>query len=235
MEKFQMGYINEKIKTHEIKGLIASMDISKVNINNLYEIKRDLSYYKMWNKNRESIRESIMIDIQRNIQQTTMQIMETVLYENTKLKLERAEKRYEHEQLIANRITNTLLTADLIWIAMHLDLDRKQNRLDNSNRTMQQFELCEKRINLMLQHISNNINPYKRNCNQFITQIQRLMGISQHSENNEKECFVNNDEHFDLKTHLYEYKKFTHLLKYSVINFVKGNHYTWLMDKCKEM
>lgn len=235
MKKFQLGLINENIKIYEIKGIIESMDLNKINLNNLHEIKRDLNYYKMWNKNRETIKESTMNDIERNIQQNTLQIMETVLYKNTKLNLEQAEKRYEYEQLLAKGITNTLLTADLIWITMHLDLDKKRNRIDNSNKVMQQLELCEKRIHLMLQHISNNLNPYKKNCEEFSSQIHRLIRNSNYRENTEKNCFMIDDGHCDLKTVLYEYKKFTHLLKYSVISFLKGNHYSLLMDKCKEM
>lgn len=231
-----MGLIKERVQIQEIRGLLGSMDLSKIHINTVHELKRDMHHYTISNKNREVLKETLMNDIQRNIQRNTLQVMETVLYNNTKMKLERARKRYECEELVAKAISNSVLTAELIWIIIQLDLDRKRNRIDNSSELMAQFELCEKRIETMLQNMANNPNPEKRNCNQLITEINKMMEKSTSSTTTATtDHSVSEDGGYDLKRHLYDYKKFTHLLKYSTECFLSGKHNSAIMDKCREM
>jgi len=70
-----------------------------------------------------NIFDTLLNDLTIHIQQHTQRRIELVLYENTKLKLDRAVRRHESDKKLTKIISDALSNAELLWIAIQLDCD----------------------------------------------------------------------------------------------------------------
>lgn len=76
-----------------------------------------------------NVHDTLMNDLTIHVQQHTQRRIELVLYENTKLKLDRAMQRHESDLKLTRIISDALSNAELLWIAIQLDCDKKRNCL----------------------------------------------------------------------------------------------------------
>lgn len=232
-----MGLVNETMRIEEIKGLMESMNLNDIKMNlSAHDMRRHTQRLELLNNNQEYLKDSILSSIHDNIQTTALKTMETILYDNTKLKLKSAQSRCESAEKVVEVIYDILLTSELIWLIMQLDLDKRCTRIYDMNKLMEQSALCEKRIEIMLQNMSKNPDPEKKNRERVIRQMRNLLNGTQ-QPNDDFNCtdVAMDGENYDLKTLLYDYRKFTDLLKYNTMNFIKGKHYIPFLDKCKEV
>uniref|UniRef100_A0A182Q5I3 HAUS augmin-like complex subunit 3 N-terminal domain-containing protein n=1 Tax=Anopheles farauti TaxID=69004 RepID=A0A182Q5I3_9DIPT len=72
--------------------------------------------------------------------------IESVLYENNKIKLDRAVSRLEYIQRLDKSISRELMNAELLWILMQLDLEKIRDRFDNADEMNGESKRCFKRI-----------------------------------------------------------------------------------------
>ena len=99
MEYYTLEYIKEKAKSKATQSLIDLLDISQIHVINLADMEHETRELEMMNEHHLKIAyETLLNDLTLHVQQHTQQRMELILYENTKLKLERALKRQETDK-----------------------------------------------------------------------------------------------------------------------------------------
>ncbi|XP_055598422.1 augmin complex subunit dgt3 [Uranotaenia lowii] len=85
-------------------------------------------------------------ELEMYIRQSNEQRIECILYENSKMKLDRAVGRLEYIKKLASIISDTLMNAEMLWILMQLDLEKIKNKFDNSDEMNLETQRCLKRI-----------------------------------------------------------------------------------------
>lgn len=175
--------------------------------------------------------ETLLNDLTLHVRQHTQQRMELILYENTKLKLERALKRQETDKRLTKIISDALSNAELVWIAIQLDLERKRNRYVNTDQLNSEADNCQKRIKIMRTIQQNNTPPLVYGglfsntsapslLDAIAEQLSRHLGQKVRSE--PKIC-------------LYEYEKFTRLLSYAAQGMIDGKAYVNVTSQMDEL
>nr|XP_014096129.1 augmin complex subunit dgt3 [Bactrocera oleae] len=232
MEYYTLEYIKEKAKSKATQSLIDLLDISQIHVINLADMEHETRELEMMNEHHLKIAyETLLNDLTLHVQQHTQQRMELILYENTKLKLERALKRQETDKRLTKIISDALSNAELVWIAIQLDLERKRNRFVNTDQLNSETDNCQKRIKIM-RTIQQNNTPHLAYGSIFTNtsapslldaiaeQLSRHLGQKVRSE--PKSC-------------LYEYEKFTRLLSYAVQGMVGGKAYANVISQMDEL
>lgn len=80
------------------------------------------------NNNLKDAHETLLNALVMHVQQHTQQHMELVLYDNTK---QQYERRRENDRQLTSVISDALSNAELIWISIQLDLERKRNCINS--------------------------------------------------------------------------------------------------------
>lgn len=108
------------------------------------------------------------------IRQMNEHRIEHILYENSKIKLNRAISRLEYMKKLAEIVSSALMNAELLWMLMQLDLDKMKNKFDNSDEMNAETQLCLKRIEAMKALERNNADDDA--YEEFVGQIASVMG-----------------------------------------------------------
>ncbi|XP_011181567.2 augmin complex subunit dgt3 [Zeugodacus cucurbitae] len=222
MEYYTLKYIKEKAKAKATQSLIDFLDLSQIHVISLADMEHETRELEMMNEHHLKIAyDTLLNDLTLQIRQHTQQRMELILYENTKLKLERALKRQETDKRLTKIISDALSNAELVWIAIQLDLERKRNRFVNTDQLHSETDNCQKRIKIMRTIQQNNAAVLVHGglftntsavalLDAIAEQLSRHLGQKVRSE--PKSC-------------LYEYEKFTRLLSYAIQGLIGGKAY----------
>lgn len=167
-------------------------------------------------------KETLLLDLKNQIKIQSQHKMELVLYENTKQKLERALRRHENDKRLTKIVSDALSNAELIWIIIQMDLEKKRNRFNNTPQLMAATRQCLQRIQLMKQ--ASTQHCITSASNDLITRI--VQQLSQHLQQQIR-C--------DAKSCLFEYEKFKRLLNYALQGLLNRKPYKLALDKLNEM
>lgn len=168
-----------------------------------------------------NVHDTLMNDLTIHVQQHTQRRIELVLYENTKLKLDRAMQRHESDLKLTRIISDALSNAELLWIAIQLDCDKKRNCLDTSEELRNQAQAAWQRVQTM-----RSLNSTHQGiCGQFIQEIANL--LSAHLGQTVKAG--------EAKPCLYEYEKFGRLLSYSLQSMLNKKSSDSVRDQLDKM
>lgn len=236
MEKFKKGLVNETMRIEQIKGILECLDLHELKLNlSTHELKRQKQRSEILIENQQYQQDSLMDGILKDIQTIATKTMETLLYENNKLKLTSAQKRLELAEKIVQIIEKTFPTSELLWILMHLDLERRNSvRYYDTNKIQEQANFCEKRIQIMLQNMTKNPNPEKKKLDDFAAKLRNV--LMNRGTGQLRDKYPGNDlENPDLKTVLYDYREFRERLREKTMNFIRGTHHHPLLEKCSEL
>ncbi|XP_016947105.1 augmin complex subunit dgt3 [Drosophila biarmipes] len=199
---YALSYIRTKAKAKATQALIDQLDLAHIHCLSLADMSREMHDLQLLNDHQLSnIFDTLLNDLTIHIQQHTQRRIELVLYENTKLKLDRAVRRHESDKKLTKIISDALSNAELLWIAIQLDCDKKRNCLDTSEELQNQAQTTWQRIQTMR---SMNAS-YQGICAPFVQEIANL--LSAHLGQNIKAG--------EVKACLFEYEKFGRLLSYS--------------------
>ncbi|XP_055548489.1 augmin complex subunit dgt3 [Wyeomyia smithii] len=113
-------------------------------------------------------------ELEMYVRQSNEQRIEGILYENTKLKLDRAVSRLEYIKKLAEIISRALMNAEMLWVCMHLDLEKIKNKFDNSDELNSETQRCLKRIEA-LNAVEKN-HTYEEAYEEFVAQFSALLG-----------------------------------------------------------
>ncbi|XP_054738284.1 augmin complex subunit dgt3 [Anastrepha obliqua] len=232
MEYYTIEYIKEKAKAKATQSLIDLLDLSQIHIISLADMEHETLELEMMNEHLLKITyETLLNDLTLHVQQHTQQRMELILYENTKLKLERALKRHETDKRLTKIISDALSNAELVWIAIQLDLERKRNRFVNTDQISSETEACFRRIKLM-RSIQHNNMPLMVQGGGFTNTSAALLleGIAE-----QLSLHLGQKVRSDVKSCLYEFEKFTRLLSYAMQGLIGSKAYTHAFSQMNEL
>lgn len=203
MEHYTLAYIKEKAKAKAVQTLIDKTDFHQIHSLSLSDLRRETQDLKLLNENHVgNVSECLLNLLTMYVHGHVEQRIEMVVYENTKQKLERALQRLENTKQLNNIISDALTNAELIWIAIQLDLEKQKNYADSSQRLFGPSLAVQMRVQSM-----DSLNAsYKSICTQFVHEISTL--LLPHLGRN-----IRADE---AKSCLYEYEKFGRLLTYTL-------------------
>ncbi|XP_017872391.1 PREDICTED: uncharacterized protein LOC108620040 [Drosophila arizonae] len=198
-----LEYIKEKAKAKATQALIDHVDLNKIHCISLADMVRETHELQLLNRNHlTSTHETLMNALAMHVQQHTQQRIELVLYENTKLKLERALRRRENDKQLTTVISDALSNAELIWIGIQLDLEKKRNCTDSSiGLCMQAHSSCQ-RIQAMRSLNASSKGIYAQFVQEIASQLSTHLGQNVRSA--------------EAKSCLFEYEKFGRLLANSL-------------------
>lgn len=205
--------MKEKAKVKATQAMIDHIMLDQVHCISLVDMAREAHDLQILNENHlKNTHGTLLNALTLHVQQHTQQRIELVLYENTKQKLERALQRRANHKQLASVISNALTNAEIMWIAIQLDLEKKRNctQLDSSTNLSTQAQLCWQRVQLMR---SLNTSP-KDISEQFLHQLSSQ--LSAHLGQNVHPT--------ETKSCLYEYEKIGRLLAYAIQNMVNTKH-----------
>nr|ACX36511.1 SD23928p [Drosophila melanogaster] len=219
---YALSYIRTKAKVKATQCLIDQLDLGKIHCLSLTDMAREMHDLQLLNDYQLSnTHDTLLNDLTIHIQQHTQRRIELVLYENTKLKLERAVRRHESDKKLTKIISDALSNAELLWIAIQLDCDKKRNCLDTSEELRDQAQATWQRIQTM-----RSINAsYQGICAQFVQEIANL--LSAHLGQNIKAT--------EAKACLFEYEKFGRLLSYSFQSMLNRKSCAAVQDQLAEL
>ncbi|XP_037953450.1 augmin complex subunit dgt3-like isoform X2 [Teleopsis dalmanni] len=200
---YTLAYIKEKAKAKATQTLIDHLDISQVHIISLDHMERVTREFEQLNTHNLK-NETLLNDLAMHVQQHSRQQIELILYENTKNKLERASKRLEDNKQLGKIISDTILNAELIWIAIQLDMEKKRNRFDNTEKLNTDAMLCSERIKCM-RNSQLTLTSNAANLNILVKKGVDL--LSKH---------LGQRMRYEQKPFLYEYEKFCRLFVYEL-------------------
>ncbi|XP_067632452.1 augmin complex subunit dgt3 [Eurosta solidaginis] len=234
LEYYTLEYIKEKAKAKAMQSIIDLQDISQIHVISLSDMEHETHELELMNEHHLKItNETLLNDLTLHIRQHTQQRMELILYENTKLKLERAVKRHETDKRLTKIISDALSNAELVWIAIQLDLERKRNRFVNTEQLSSETDACLRRIRLMRTIQSNNMPylvqvgggiPVGSSAAQLLEAIADM--LSRH---------LGQKVRSDVKSCLYEFEKFTRLLSYALQGMIGSKAYAHAVAQMSEL
>ncbi|EDV35956.1 uncharacterized protein Dana_GF12731 [Drosophila ananassae] len=225
IQHYALSYIRHKAKAQATQALIDQLDLGQIHCLSLADMAREMHELQLLNEHQLSnVHDTLMNDLTIHVQQHTQRRIELVLYENTKLKLDRAMQRHESDLKLTRIISDALSNAELLWIAIQLDCDKKRNCLDTSEELRNQAQAAWQRVQTM-----RSINSTHQGiCGQFIQEIANL--LSAHLGHTVKAG--------EAKPCLYEYEKFGRLLSYSLhsmLNKKSSDSVRDQLDKIKRL
>ncbi|XP_075168643.1 dim gamma-tubulin 3 isoform X2 [Haematobia irritans] len=218
IEKYTLAYITEKAKKNALQCAMDALNGTQIHVISLSDMQRETQELIQARSRHDIANQTLMQQIIHQIQQKSQQTVELILYENTKQKLERALKRHENDRSLTKVISEALSNAELIWMTIQLDMEKKRNRFDNTEQLTADSQRCQLRI----QHMKNAQSMGM--SEEFIQQLAQMLG--QHLHQNLR-C--------EVKTCLYEYEKFKRLMNYSLQGLLNRKPYASAMEKLKEI
>ncbi|TDG44039.1 hypothetical protein AWZ03_009528 [Drosophila navojoa] len=202
-----LEYIKEKAKAKATQALIDHVDLNKIHCISLADMLRETHELQLLNRNHlTSTYDTLMNALAMHVQQHTQQRIELVLYENTKLKLERALRRRENDKQLTTVISDALSNAELIWIGIQLDLEKKRNCTDSSIGLCMQAQSSCQRIQAMRSLNACSKGIYAEFVHEIASQLSRHLGQNVRSA--------------EAKSCLFEYEKFGRLLTNSLYSML---------------
>ncbi|TMW39746.1 hypothetical protein DOY81_015174, partial [Sarcophaga bullata] len=132
IEDFSLAYVAEKAKCHATQSVIDSLTLTQIHVLSLNDMERETHEMSVVNTHQCIAKETLLLDLKNQIKVQSQHKMELVLYENTKQKLERALRRHENDKRLTKIVSDALSNAELIWIIIQMDLEKKRNRFDNT-------------------------------------------------------------------------------------------------------
>uniref|UniRef100_A0A1A9ZVI3 HAUS augmin-like complex subunit 3 N-terminal domain-containing protein n=1 Tax=Glossina pallidipes TaxID=7398 RepID=A0A1A9ZVI3_GLOPL len=221
IKQYEMDYFLEKARGRGTQGVVDGLDLTKIHAISLSDMERETHELAVVNAHQEMVQKALMVDLENLVHQQAQHIIEMNLYENTKEKLGRAQKRHENNSILSQVISNVLSNAELIWIGIQLDLEKKHNHFDNSEELKSQSQLCLQRIQLMRNVASNTSDILSV---EFITKVIKHLSLHlQHQPRGE------------VKACLHEYEKFVRLFNYALNGLLSGKHYATILEKLDEI
>uniref|UniRef100_A0A6P4FKB8 Uncharacterized protein LOC108052417 n=1 Tax=Drosophila rhopaloa TaxID=1041015 RepID=A0A6P4FKB8_DRORH len=222
IQYYALSYIKTRAKAKATQALIDQLDLGQIPCLSLGDMAREMNELQLLNDHQLSnIHDTLLNDLTIHIEQHTQRRIELVLYENTKLKLERAVQRHESDKKLTKIISDALSNAELLWIAIQLDCDKKRNCLDTSEELRNQAQSTCQRIQTM-----RSINASHQGiCAQFVQEIANL--LSAHLGQNVKAT--------EAKACLFEYEKFGRLLSYSFQSMLNRKSCVTARDHLSEL
>ncbi|XP_017072602.2 augmin complex subunit dgt3 [Drosophila eugracilis] len=219
---YALSYIRTTAKAKATQALIEQLDLGHIHCLSLADMAREMHDLQLLNDHQLSnIHDTLLNDLTIHIQQHTQRRIELVLYENTKLKLDRAVRRHESDKKLTKIISDALSNAELLWIAIQLDCDKKRNCLDTTEELRNQAQDTWQRIQTM-----RSINASHQGiCSQFVQEIGNLLSahLGQNIKTNEaKAC-------------LFEYEKFGRLLSHSFQSMLNRKSCATVHDQLAEL
>lgn len=113
-------------------------------------------------------------ELEMYVRQLNEQKIECILYENSKLKLDRAINRLGYIERLSGIISGALMNAEMLWILMQLDLEKIRNKFDNSDEMNSEAQRCLKRIE-MLKAVGRT-SADEEAMEDFVAQFASMMG-----------------------------------------------------------
>ncbi|XP_030387257.1 augmin complex subunit dgt3 [Scaptodrosophila lebanonensis] len=221
IQYYMLAYINEKAKAKATQALIDHIDLNQIHCISLTDMTRETHELQLLNEHHlKNAHDTLLNALTIHVQQHTQQRIELVLYENTKQKLERALRRRENDKHLTKIISDALSNAELVWIAIQLDLEKKRNYLDNSERLSGQAQASWQRVQLM-----RSLNATQQGIyNQFLHELASLLNthLAQTIRPEAKSC-------------LYEYEKFVRLLSYALQTMLNQKSYATVNEELAEL
>ncbi|EDW65750.2 augmin complex subunit dgt3 [Drosophila virilis] len=209
IQYYTLEYIKEKAKAKATQALTDHIDLNQIHCICLADMVRETHDLQLLNENHlKNTYDTLVNALATHVQQHTQQRMELVLYENTKQKLERALRRRENDKQLTSVISDALSNAELIWIAIQLDLEKKRNCTDSSIGLCAQAKASWQRIQTMRSLNSCPRGTYAPLLHEIACQLSTHLGKNIRSA--------------EAKLCLYEYEKFGRLLAYSLQSMLSG-------------
>ncbi|KAH8300917.1 hypothetical protein KR044_004471 [Drosophila immigrans] len=200
---FELAYIKEKAKAKATQGMIDHIDLQRIHCISLADMAQNAHDLQMLNEHHlKNTNETLLTSLNSHVHQHSQHRIELVLYENTKLKRERALRRRENDKQLTDAISDALSIAELFWIAIQLDLEKKRNCIDCSIPLGSQAQAYCQRVQTM--RTLNTI--FKGTATPFLFQLS--MELSAHLGQNVRSS--------EAKSCLYDYEKFGRLLAYAL-------------------
>lgn len=221
IQYYALSYIRKRAKAKATQALIDQLDLKQIHCLSLADMGREMHDMQLHNENQLSIHDTLFSDLTNHIQQHTQRRIELVLYENTKLKLDRALRRHESDRKLTKIISDALSNAELLWIAIQLDCDKKRNCLDTSEELRSQAQATWQRVQAMR---SANAS-HQGVCAQFVQEIAHL--LSAHLGHSVRAG--------EAKACLFEYEKFGRLLSYSFQGMLNRKSCVTAQDQLSEL
>ncbi|CAD7076673.1 unnamed protein product [Hermetia illucens] len=220
----ELKLLQARTRTAGYKKMTEDLDISKVHTMTSGQLKNEIRELDLSNQHLSITYDALMNELETLLQSLSQQQIENILYENTKIKLERAGKRLDTVKSLANFVSESLTYDELVWIMMQLDLEKVKSFCDNETNVSSDAQACTKRIESMLQYKSIPANFYSgifvsRMADQLVASLQLQRPCSA------KAC-------------LYEYERFCRLSNYKLKGIVEKKHYSTelrLLDSLKSI
>ncbi|KAM8718732.1 hypothetical protein ACLKA7_001445 [Drosophila subpalustris] len=211
IQYYTLAYMKEKAKVKATQAMIDHIILNQIHCISLVDMAREAHDLQILNENHlKNTYGTLLNALTLHVQQHIQQRIELVLYENTKQKLERALRRRASDKQLTSVISNTLSNAELIWIAIQLDLEKKRNCTDSSMNLCTQAHVCWQRVQLMR---SLNTSP-KDISEQFLHHLSSLLSAHLGQKVHPTE----------MKSCLYEYEKIGRLVAYAIQSMVNTKH-----------
>ncbi|XP_022221650.2 augmin complex subunit dgt3 [Drosophila obscura] len=222
IQYYALAFIKKKAKAKATQAIIDHLDLGQIHCLSVAEMVRETHELQLLNEHHlKNIYDTRMNDVTSFVQQHTEQRIELVLYENTKEKLQRAQRRRESDQQLTKIISDALSNAELVWIIEQLDLEKKRNFLDTSEALCSQAQATWQRVQTML-----SINSSHQGiCSPFLQEIASQ--LSAHLGHNIRAG--------EAKSCLYEYEKFCRLLSYAFQSMLNRKSSVTAQDQLAEL
>ncbi|XP_058976577.1 augmin complex subunit dgt3-like [Musca domestica] len=218
IEQYTLAYVMEKAKSHALRCAIDALNLTQIHVISLSDMEKETHELAQAKSRLEIAHQTLMVDLQHQVQQKAQQTVELILYENTKQKLERALKRHENDRNLRKIISEALSNAELIWMTIQMDMEKKRNRFDNTEQLTSDSQRCAMRIQYMKNSQSQGLTT------EFIQQLSQM--LAQHLQQ-QLRC--------EVKACLYEYEKFKRLMAYALQGLLNRKPYSSAMEKFKEI
>lgn len=154
--------------------MIAHIRLNQIHYISLVDMAREAYDFQIINENNlQNTHETVLHTLNFYVQQYIQQRIELVLYANTTQKMGRALRRRETDSQLTSVISNTLSTAELIWIPIQLDLEKKRNCTDSSINVCTEAQACWQRMQSMRSLNSSQIATFS----QFLCQISSQLSV----------------------------------------------------------
>lgn len=222
MQDYSLAFIKEKAKCRAMQSVIDSLNLSQIHVISLSDMERETHELTIVNSHQSIAHQTLMVDLNIQIQLQAQKTIELILYENTKQKLERALRRHENVAGLMKIISDAISNAELIWICIQMDLEKNRNRFDNTEQLTTATQQCLQRVQLMNQATTQR--TIASPSMEFITQLSQQLGKHLHQQLRS-----------DVKGCLYEYEKFKRLLNYALQGLLARKPYAAALEKMKEM
>ncbi|XP_017146098.1 augmin complex subunit dgt3 [Drosophila miranda] len=223
IQYYALAFIKKKAKAKATQAIIDHLDLGEIHCLSVADMLRETHELQLLNIHHlKNIHDTLMNDVTSLVQQHTEQRIELVLYENTKEKLQRALRRRESDQQLTKIISDALSNAELVWIIIQLDLEKKRNSLDNFSEPLcSQAQATWQRVQTMC-----SINSSHQGiCSQFLQEIASQLAAH----------LGHNIRASEAKSCLYEYEKFGRLLSNAFQSMLNRKSCVTAQDQLSEL